>query len=162
MKGFKHLRYSNGNKTLADIIDGGFKIINISNTNFDYEVDEKLMGYSLSSTLKNADLLSILLNHFKNSLEANASKIYVLFSSYKDGKINIRIIDNGLGIPEEARSKIFKANFSTKIGDSGVRGNGMYLNKHIMNTTGGDIKLIETSRKGTTIELSFQAKIRGK
>jgi signal transduction histidine kinase len=161
MKGFKHLRYSNGNKTLVDIIDGGFKIINISNSNFETAVDERLGDYSLlREGLKNADLLSILLNHFKNSLEADASKILVLFSHYENGFLSIRIIDNGNGIPEEIQSKIFKANFSTKIGDSGIRGNGMYLNRHIVGSVGGSITLIGSSNKGTTIELKIPAKMK--
>jgi sensor histidine kinase regulating citrate/malate metabolism len=146
---------------VTDIVNGGFKIINISNSNFETTVDKRLNDFSLlSEGLKNADLLSILLNHFKNSLEADASKILVLFSSFDKGKLSIRIIDNGNGIPEEAQSKIFKANFSTKIGDSGIRGNGMYLNKHIISGVGGDIKLIGSSNRGTTIELTFPAKLR--
>ena len=34
MKNFKSLRYSNGDKTLYDIIEGAFKIISISNSDF--------------------------------------------------------------------------------------------------------------------------------
>jgi len=161
MKGFKHLRYSNGNKSLKDIINGGFKIINISNTNFKYKIDDILNNYIIgNSNIKNADFLSIILNHIKNSLEANSSKIYILFSGEKDGYIFIRIIDNGNGIPKEACKKIFQANFSTKKSDSGVRGNGMYLNKQIMLNGKGDIKLIETSNRGTTFELKIPVKYR--
>jgi len=158
MKGFKHLRYSNGNKSIKNIIDGGFKIINISNTNFDYKVDTKLAGYKIgTSKLKNADFLSIILNHLKNSLEANASKIFIMLSKEEENHIKIRIIDNGNGIPKEAQKKIFSANFSTKNSDSGIRGNGMYLNKHIIKNAGGDINLISSSPKGTTIELTVPA-----
>jgi len=154
MKGFKHLRYSNGNKSLKNIIDGGFKIINISNTNFEHKIDQKLDNYKIGTDkLKNADLLSILLNHFKNSLEANASKILILFNKVEDNTLYFRIIDNGNGIPLKAQKKIFSANFSTKKSDSGIRGNGMYLNKLIINNAGGEIELISSSNKGTTIEL---------
>ena len=161
MKGFKHLRYSNGNKTLKDIIDGGFKIINISNTNFEYKVDQKLQNFRIgtehSHKLKNADLLSIILNHIKNSLEANASKIFILFAKFENDFIYIRIIDNGNGIPEKAQKNIFAANFSTKDSDNGIRGNGMYLNKQILLNAEGDIKLISSSNKGTTLELKIPA-----
>jgi len=158
MKGFKHLRYSNGNKSLKNIIDGGFKIINISNTNFEYKVDPKLAKYKIGTKLLvNADLLSIILNHIKNSLEANASKIFIVLSKVENNFVYIRIIDNGNGIPKEAQKKIFAPNFSTKQSDTGIRGNGMYLNKHIMEHSGGEIKLISSSRKGTTIELKVPA-----
>jgi signal transduction histidine kinase len=156
MKGFKHLRYSNGNKSIKNIIDGGFKIIAISNSNFDYNVDEKLDNYSLDNNrIKNADLLNIMLNHIKNSLEANASKIYILFKEENKNFVKLRIIDNGVGIPAEARADIFKPNFSTKGFDDGIRGNGMYLNRHIIEQSGGTIDLVNTSHKGTTIELKI-------
>ena len=158
MKGFKHLRYSNGNKTIKNIIDGGFKIINISNTNFEYKVDNKLKEYKIGTKdLKNADFLSIILNHLKNSLEANSSKIYILFGKFENGKLYMRIIDNGNGIPNNVKKKIFAPNFSTKNSDSGIRGNGMYLNKHILTQVGGNIELISSSEKGTTIELEIPA-----
>jgi len=156
MKGFKHLRYSNGNKTLYNIIDGGFKIINISNSNFNYSIDEELCFYSLmSKKIKNADLLSIVINHFKNSLEAGASKLIVKFISFENNIVKIRILDNGSGIPDYAKKSIFLPNFSTKSDDNSIRGNGMYLNKYILNTSGGDVRLVSSSNKGTTIELSF-------
>jgi len=159
MKGFKHLRYSNGNKNLEDIIDGGFKIINISNTNFDYQIDERLKEYRIGTDkLKNADFLSIILNHIKNSLEANASKILILFNKESKGKLYIRFIDNGSGIPEKVQSKIFIPNFSTKSTDSGIRGNGMYLNKQILKNAGGNIHLISSSNRGTTLELEIPVK----
>jgi len=161
MKGFKNLRYSNGNKSLKNIIDGGFKIINISNTNFEYKVDTELAKFSINSkNLVNADFLSIILNHIKNSLEANASKIILIYTKFDDNFAYIRIIDNGNGIPDDAKKKIFMPNFSTKISNTGVRGNGMYLNKHILNAAGGDIRLISTSKKGTTIELKVPAKFK--
>ena len=120
-------------KTIKNIIDGGFKIINISNTNFCYNVDNSINNYTLKSdTLKNADLLSIILNHIKNSLEADASNVIILFNSYVKGILRLRILDNGKGIPIKAQKSIFEQNFSTKNTDSGIRGNGMYLNKHIL------------------------------
>jgi len=141
MKSFKHLRYSNGNKSIFDIFEGAFKIINISNGDFWYKIDERLNNYSLLK-LKNAELLSIIINHIKNSLEANADKIFISFTTFN-------VID-----------KIFKANYSTKNDDYGVRGNGMYLNKYILNNVDGDVHLIETSKKGTTMELIIPSKER--
>jgi len=161
MKGFKHLRYSNGNKSIKDIIDGGLKIINISNTNFEFTVDDVLNDYGIGNhDLKNAEFLSVILNHLKNSLEADASKILFIFVKESKDNLHFRIIDNGNGIPEKARKDIFKPNFSTKSSDSGIRGNGMYLNKHIMRSVGGDINLISTNTKGTTIEISIPFKKR--
>jgi len=158
MKGFKHLRYSNGNKTIKDIIDGAFKVISIANTNFSYNIDETLSLYRLKNeNTKNGDLLSVFINHIKNSLEADASKVVVLFDSFQSNILTLRIIDNGSGIPDWAVKKIFEANFSTKddIEKSSIRGNGMFLNKQLIQSAGGNIKIINTSTNGTTIEISF-------
>ncbi len=156
MKGFKHLRYSNGNKSIKNIIDGGFKIINMSNTNFDFKIDKKLTKFKIKSdTFKNAEFLSIILNHIKNSLEANASKIFIIYASNTEDFLTLRIVDNGNGIPKAVQKDIFKPNFSTKSTDSGIRGNGMYLNKHILGLGKGTINLISSTNKGTTIELTI-------
>jgi signal transduction histidine kinase len=157
MKGFKHLRYSNGNKSFGDIVKGSFKIINISNSNFEYKIDDYLYSYRVGKDIKNAEVLSIMLNHIKNSLEATASKIHILFSNFEEDHIYLRIVDNGTGMPGKIKNNLFKANFSSKNSDSGIRGNGMYLNKHILKNVGGDVYLISTSNKGTTLELKIPA-----
>ena len=72
----------------------------------------------------------------------------------------MRIIDNGSGIPSSAEKKIFDPNFSTKSQDNSIRGNGMYLNRQIIRQGGGDTKVIETSKAGTTIELVIPAIVR--
>jgi len=160
MKDFKHLRYSNGNKSIHDIVNGAFKIISISNTNFTFKIDEKLKKYKIASkNLANADFLSILLNHIKNSLEANADTVFVLFRKFEKNTLYMRLLDNGSGIPEHSKSKIFDANFSTKKTSSGIRGNGMFLNRQILSGSGGCVKLISTSKLGTTFEITIPSKV---
>lgn len=162
MKGFKHIRYSNGNKTLSDIIKGAFTVISISNSNFKSQIDPELKEYSIKSNeFKNADLLNIMINHIKNSLEANANKIYITFDKFEKGFIYFRINDNGNGVRAENINTIFEPNFSTKTSIEGVRGNGLYLNKTILKSGNGDIKLIETSEYGTTFQLKVPAKLKG-
>jgi signal transduction histidine kinase len=162
MRGFKHLRYSNGNKSIFDICTGTFKVMSISNSNFYSKVDDNLRRYSInSSELKNADLLNILLNHVKNSLEANANKVFITFESFNKNKVKIRIIDNGNGIKNISHKDMFEPNFSTKdIENQGIRGNGLFLNKSIMKSSGGDVKLIDSSNYGTTFEIIIPAKPR--
>lgn len=153
MKGFKHLRYSNGNKSIKNIIDGAFKMVQISNTNYEYDVSKRLEDFTLKpGTLKNADVLNVFINHIKNSLEANANQVLVLLSKIEDEFIKVRIIDNGNGIKETNIKDIFKPNFSTKEG-TGIRGNGMYLNQHLLKLGGGSVRVVNSTPSGTTIEL---------
>jgi len=157
MKNFKSLRYSNGNKTLYDIIDGAFRIIAISNSDFDYDIDVKFKNYKMiSKILKNVDLLNVLINHIKNSLEANATFMEVE-SSYANGVLKIKIKDNGAGIPPDVLENIFEPNFSTKqVGDI-IRGNGMYLNKYIIEQAGGDIIVKDRDTRGTIVIVKIPA-----
>lgn len=158
MKGFKHLRYSNGNKSLYDIVKGAFRMVRVSTQDFMYYTDDKLKDYKLCGTLKNEDLLSILINHIKNSIEANATAVHIILDRTTSDKVFIRILDDGNGIPKHAIENIFKPNFSTKRGINTTRGNGMYLNKHVLENSGGSVKVVETSNIGTTIELSIKSK----
>ena len=158
MKGFKHLRYSNGNKSIYDIVKGAFTMVRVSTQDFIYYTDDKLKGYKLCGTLKNEDLLSILINHIKNSIEANATAVHIILDRTTSDKVFIRILDDGNGIPKHAIENIFKPNFSTKRGINTTRGNGMYLNKHVLENSGGSVKVVETSNIGTTIELSIKSK----
>lgn len=161
MKGFKHMRYSNGNKTIYDVFEGAFKIISISNSNYEHKTEERLKAFSIeSANFRNADLLGMAINNIKNSIEANASKVLIVFGGFKNGLLKVRIIDNGGGIPEAAKKHIFDPNFSTKSNDNSIRGNGMYLNKQIIKQGGGDTTVIETSKVGTTIELIIPTKER--
>ena len=155
MKEFKHLRYSNGNKSIFDIVSGAFKMVEISNSNYIYEMDKELINYGVEGKITNSDLLNVFINHIKNSLEAGASKVYVVINSVTDTHINVRIIDNGDGIDPKCIKSIFAPNFSTKSLEKENRGNGMYLNKHLMVSNGGNITIVDTSKKGTTIEVKI-------
>lgn len=158
MRAFKALRHDKENKTLYDIIDGALNALKISNAGFDYFINDKLKNYKLVSTnFSNIDLLNILINHFKNSLEANTSKIYVSFIQ-DDLFFDIILKDNGNGIKNKNKINIFKPNFSTKAEETTIRGNGLYINKTIMNGIGGDIELVETSNKGTTFIVKIPMK----
>lgn len=163
MQGFKHIRYSNGNKSIKDSLMAAFRVISISNSNFEFQVAPDLYKYRLTTTsIKNGDLLNISLNHIKNSLEANATKIYIVIEDFDGTHIYFRIIDDGNGISTKSQKKIFEPNFSTKDEPGSIRGNGLYLNKSILNSCGGDVKLVESSKYGTTFELKMRAELRPK
>ncbi len=80
MADVKQVRYSNGNKTFFDITKATFDIMGVYNrSNYTYDIDENLKRYRIDHTsgLKNHELMNILLNHIKNSLEAGSSHIVV-------------------------------------------------------------------------------------
>ncbi len=68
------------------------------------------------------------------------------------GMINIQVIDNGKGIPEDLQEKIFIPFFTTKKEGSGI---GLSLSKQIMKAHKGGISVKSQVNNGTTITLKF-------
>jgi signal transduction histidine kinase len=64
-----------------------------------------------------------------------------------EGKILITIEDNGEGIREEMRSKIFTPNFTTKSSGTGL---GLAMSKSIIEQSGGKIWFETKEGAGTT------------
>ena len=74
--------------------------------------------------------------------------------SENDQWIEISISDNGPGIPEDLRSKVFVPNFTTKNTGAGL---GLAISKNIVEGSGGKITF-QTSEKGTTFFVYLKKK----
>lgn len=134
MSNFKNLKYSNGNKTLMDIVGYSSNSMSIyKKSNFEIDMDPKLLEFKLTGQLKNGDLLNVVSNHFRNSIEANATKIITQAKYDKKRKLmHLYIIDNGTGLRDpgtglllapDKYDNIFKPYYSSKddLGISKVR-----------------------------------------
>jgi signal transduction histidine kinase len=203
MSNFKQIKYSNGNKTLYDIVSYSANSMSIyKKYNFQINVTKELKYYGVDNNkLNNADVLNLVTNHFKNSLEAMADRIETSVKFDEKHKLlYLYIVDNGTGVKglngqlippnkydcvfdpywstknekgefifgqiEESRSWIkrkishFRADLKIWLnpGSYGkIRGIGLYLNRQFLLDAGGDIKLIETSEKGTVFVLKLPA-----
>lgn len=65
----------------------------------------------------------------------------------------VSIKDNGCGIPDEMKNKIFVPNFTTKSTGTGL---GLAMVKNIISSFNGDIWFESTENEGTTFFLRFQ------
>ena len=65
MTNFKSIMFSNGNKSLYDIIDVAAKTILIKEDNITIEIDQKFKKYHIAN-MQNGELFSVVLNHFKS------------------------------------------------------------------------------------------------
>ena len=70
-----------------------------------------------------------------------------IYRSDKDKFAIIEVKDNGSGIPEEFRSRVFMPNFSTKVGGSGL---GLAMAKRGVEHSGGNIWFETETGTGTT------------
>ncbi len=107
------------------------------------------------------DIGRVLLNLFNNAFYAVAEKKKTEGDTFKpavlvsterlDDHIEIRVKDNGKGIPEHIVEKIFQPFFSTKPTGQGT-GLGLSLSYDIITKQhGGSIKAISEEGKGTTM-----------
>ncbi|MBK6905070.1 MAG: HAMP domain-containing protein [Saprospirales bacterium] len=64
----------------------------------------------------------------------------------REGEVVVQVSDNGSGIPEATRDKVFVPNFTTKSSGSGL---GLALSKNIVETAGGKIYFETAPEQGT-------------
>ena len=121
------------------------------------QLKEKGIGFStvvepesLELTADSEQVEQVIINLMINSFFALSEKenAQITLSSNLDvkGKVLIKVIDNGPGIPEDTIEKIFIPFFSTKKNGSGV---GLSLSRQIMRAHGGTIRV--NSKPGETI-----------
>ncbi len=122
------------------------------NAELDFELKDANLKIDADSYL----LEQVLINLVLNALEACESLPHpiVKVSAEKkfDGQVVISVTDNGPGIPEEIKDRIFVPFFTTKKEGSGI---GLSLSKQIMTLHGGKIQITSKQNKGTLVNLVF-------
>jgi len=99
-------------------------------------------------------LKQALFNIIKNGCEAVNYNGNVSLSYYlKDDKLNILVEDNGIGIEEEIKEKVFEPFFSTKIGRG--TGLGLTITYAIIKSMGGNLYFEKGREKGTIVRLEI-------
>jgi len=96
-------------------------------------------------------LRQILINLISNSLEAapQGSRITVT-NHHENGRIIIRVSDEGSGVPEELYDKIFEPFFTTRTDGAGL---GLAVCKKLCTENGAYIRLATENKKGCVIEI---------
>ena len=92
------------------------------------------------------EFLQVIINLVKNASDAVGVKgqISVSLRELEGGIVEVRVEDNGTGIPQDKLEKIFEPHESTKQGSMGL---GLYMSKLIIESHfGGIIKAYNTSR----------------
>lgn len=97
----------------------------------------------------------VIINLMLNAIDAVKTKddAYISLSAVEvDGKIQVRIEDNGIGIPADLQEQIFTPFFTTKKTGTGV---GLTLSKQIMLLHKGTIFVTSEEGKGSVFILQF-------
>lgn len=128
-----------------------YKHLSLNNKNLDITCfAPKDLKYVLE--FKPIELIIILDNLLNNSFKAKAKKVQLIWEEYNDKEIVLRIVDDGIGIPEKNLSKIFDFRFSTTDGS----GLGLYHAKDVIEKMGGSISVNNNHKTGVEFILKFK------
>jgi signal transduction histidine kinase len=97
-------------------------------------------------------MINLLVNAIEAVKDQEEAKIVLSAHPVSNGKIAIKVADNGIGMSEEVVDKIFIPFFTTKKSGSGI---GLSLCKQIMMLHRGTIQVQSTVGKGTAFLLQF-------
>ncbi|MBM7645648.1 two-component system sporulation sensor kinase A [Scopulibacillus daqui] len=100
-------------------------------------------------------LKQVFINIIKNALEAmenKGKKIYIKQRFIREDRILIRIIDEGVGIPQERLEKIGEPFYSTKEKGTGL---GLMICQKIIQSHRGTMKIKSVLQKGTTVDITL-------
>lgn len=100
-------------------------------------------------------LIRVITNLIKNSIQSipeNRTPEIFVHVSQQNKQVTITVQDNGLGISEANKAKIFEPKFTTKTSGMGL---GLAMVKNIMETYHGSITFTSQTNKGTTFTVAF-------
>jgi nitrogen fixation/metabolism regulation signal transduction histidine kinase len=123
-----------------------------SKQSLEQEVIPEGLDFHVDRDLLEPVLLNLLRNAWQATAETEDPKINIRAKLNHRGRVEIRIQDNGPGVPEEISRKIFVPFFTTKEGGSGV---GLALARQVMIAHGGFIRVARNDEGGASFTLTF-------
>lgn len=100
-------------------------------------------------------LIRVVTNLVKNGIQAMPEKQtpkIVINVGTNNGEVVITVADNGSGVSEENKDKVFEPKFTTKTSGMGL---GLAMVKNIVETYRGTITFVSQKDKGTTFKVTF-------
>ncbi len=142
------------NVELSQVIEEVLEALKHTRKSFDIEIVKRIQK---TATIKGnrSELQQVFVNLMNNAVDAmpNGGQLS-LSTAMKDGFVEVKVSDNGIGIPKEKISRIFDPFFTTKEVGQGT-GLGLYVTSMIVKKHHGTINVDSEVRKGTTFTLKF-------
>lgn len=142
---------------LSDLVN---HVLKLMHSDFEKEQVGVLIEMEYSKMICDIDrsmLEQVLINMLRNSIQAlegiEKKIIRIKLLNGPNENPMIQIIDNGKGIPDDLKSKIFIPFFTTKEKGSGI---GLSLSRLIMQLHGGSINYQSNSKNETVFSLIFK------
>ncbi|MDO6759829.1 ATP-binding protein [Tamlana sp. 2_MG-2023] len=139
----------NENLNVVEIVKLALDIFNENYIKFTSESE------NIIAKLDRTQLIRVVTNLVKNAIQAMSEnhepKIIVNVSEVNNNVV-ILVSDNGSGISESSKEKVFEPKFTTKTSGMGL---GLAMVKNIVETYNGTISFISEKGKGTTFTVTF-------
>lgn len=117
-----------------------------------FKAEEK----EIIAKLDRTQLIRVVTNLVKNGIQSIPENMkqpsIIVQVTTENNHVNIIVSDNGKGISEENKPKVFEPKFTTKTSGMGL---GLAMVKNIVETYKGSITFISEKDKGTTFKVSF-------
>jgi len=129
-----------------------------SHIEFSVKISGGDSGGKFSVSMDKFKIKQVLKNLIMNSIEAIGEKtgnILVFLKKY-EGRILMEVIDNGIGMDENERSRAFDVDYSTKEVGTGL---GLFIVKRIIEIHKGNIEIYSEKYKGTRVVLELPEKV---
>jgi two-component system nitrogen regulation sensor histidine kinase NtrY len=140
---------------LFDLVSAVQKIIDLyiqnNNIKIDFVTDSSEIMVSADRMILSRAVTNLILNGIQ-SVPANRTPVIKVVVSGKRDTGLVEVRDNGSGIAEEVRNKVFIPNFSTKVGGSGL---GLSMAKRGIEHSGGNLWFESVIGEGTTFYLEL-------
>jgi len=164
MNMLQHSRISTGQKEFTDLNALTIQYLNLSYHGIKAKDKDFVaeFGHTLDPNLKKIKIIPqeigrVLLNLINNAFYAVNERLKSNSNSYNpqvtvttkwlENTVEIRVIDNGNGVPESIRDKIFQPFFTTKPTGQGT-GLGLSLSYDIVKAHGGELSMITHEGQG--------------
>ena len=140
-----------------DVVDVTRKCVKLFEGNAAYSITFNTDSKKLFIQSDKEQLSRVLINIIKNGIQSipdGKKGIITVELENKKKEVEIRISDNGRGIPDEVKPKMFMPNFTTKSSGMGL---GLAIVKNTVEQLKGKISFTTELEKGTEFKLIFPA-----
>lgn len=120
------------------------------NIQFDLLFDENLDDLKVNET----NILQVFVNIISNGIEASVNNSKIIIQTYhENGKICATVIDEGVGIEDDVKDKIFEEFYTDKDGGTGL---GLSVCKSILDEHEAEILVCNNHNKGAQFTIQFK------
>jgi len=158
----EELRPTNVNRLCEEFLMLAYHSIRASNPEFNCTIEKKYQEDMPKVNLMTQEIARVMLNLFTNAFHAlrerhqkekGFSPVITVKTSLENKLVKIQVRDNGTGIPQEIRDKIFQPFFTTKRSGEGT-GLGLSISYDIIKAHGGELKV--DSKLGEFTEFTIE------